>query len=203
MAEDSRLNRLEAALRAASAALSGHPWALVGGLAVSARTEPRFTRDVDLAVAVSDDAEAEALVHSLLGSGYRVLAMVEQQAQRRLATVRLQLPGETAGGVVVDLLFASSGIEAEVVASAEPLEILPSLTVPVARTGHLITLKLLSRDERRPQDAADLQSLVATADATETARAREAARLIVARGFDRGRDLVVDCDALFAPRRSS
>jgi hypothetical protein len=33
---------------------------LVGGLAVSVRTEPRFTRDVDLVVAISDDHAAEA-----------------------------------------------------------------------------------------------------------------------------------------------
>ena len=34
----------------------GSAWALVGGLAVSARTEPRTTRDVDVAVTVPDDA---------------------------------------------------------------------------------------------------------------------------------------------------
>ena len=39
--------------------VTGH-LALIGGLAVSARTEPRFTRDADLAVAVTSDAEAEA-----------------------------------------------------------------------------------------------------------------------------------------------
>ena len=33
-------------------------FALIGGLAVSARTEPRFTRDADLAVAVESDAQA-------------------------------------------------------------------------------------------------------------------------------------------------
>jgi hypothetical protein len=33
----------------------------VGGLAVSSRCEPRFTRDLDLAVASPDDAAAEAL----------------------------------------------------------------------------------------------------------------------------------------------
>ncbi len=33
-------------------------YALVGGLAVSARAEPRTTRDVDLAVSVADDREA-------------------------------------------------------------------------------------------------------------------------------------------------
>lgn len=37
----------------------GARWALVGGLAVSARTEPRFTRDLDVAVAVPDDGAAE------------------------------------------------------------------------------------------------------------------------------------------------
>ena len=34
---------------------AGVGFALVGGLAVSARTEPRFTRDLDFAIAVADD----------------------------------------------------------------------------------------------------------------------------------------------------
>jgi hypothetical protein len=34
---------------------------LIGGLAVSVRAEPRFTRDIDLAVAVTDDRDAESL----------------------------------------------------------------------------------------------------------------------------------------------
>ena len=33
----------------------GRGIALVGGLAVSARTQPRFTRDVDFAIAVNND----------------------------------------------------------------------------------------------------------------------------------------------------
>lgn len=44
--------------------------ALIGGLAVSVRAEPRFTRDIDLAVTVRDDADAERLVNSLAG-GWR------------------------------------------------------------------------------------------------------------------------------------
>ena len=44
---------------------SGATYALVGGLAVSARTEPRFTRDLDLVVAVTNDREAEALINFL------------------------------------------------------------------------------------------------------------------------------------------
>jgi len=58
---------------------------------VSARAEPRFTRDVDVAVAITDDREAEALVHALTSDGYRLRAAVEQDAVERLATVRLAL----------------------------------------------------------------------------------------------------------------
>jgi hypothetical protein len=63
------------ALRDVAEAISrqGRGRAVVGGIAVSARSEPRFTRDVDLAVAIDNDAEAEALVHALLGGGYSVV----------------------------------------------------------------------------------------------------------------------------------
>lgn len=67
-----RVNSLEAALRRTASDLgkSGLPWALVGGFAVSARVEPRFTRDVDIAVMVDGDPAAERLVRSLLTDGY-------------------------------------------------------------------------------------------------------------------------------------
>ena len=67
------MTAVHAVLRRVAAELSrtGCPFALVGGLAVSARTEPRFTRDVDLAVAVASDTEAEALIHRLRTAGYR------------------------------------------------------------------------------------------------------------------------------------
>ena len=122
----------------------------MGGFAVSARAEPRFTRDIDAAVMADDDADSEALVRSLIGDGYMLLASVEQIETQRLATVRLGSP-LGAGDVVVDLLFASSGIEPEVVHGAEMTEVVPGLALPIATTGHLIALKLLARDdETRP-----------------------------------------------------
>lgn len=68
------MNRVESALRAAVEDLraSGVKVALVGGLAVSARTEPRFTRDVDLAIAVAGDREAERVANALTSRGYRI-----------------------------------------------------------------------------------------------------------------------------------
>jgi Nucleotidyl transferase AbiEii toxin, Type IV TA system len=197
------LTRVQSALGRISADLKrvGYTHALVGGLAVAVRTEPRFTRDADLAVSVTDDDDAETLVRELQSIGYRVVAIVEQEATRRLATARLIPPGEHEGGVVVDLLFASSGVEREIAADAEMVEVMPGLSVPVARAGHLIALKILARDdERRPQDHVDLVALRAVADATAWDLARSSLILVTARGFDRGRDLLAALDQL---RRTS
>ena len=181
---------------AADLSRAGCAFALVGGMAVSARTEPRFTRDVDLAVAVAGDPEAEALVHRLRGAGYHVGATIEQEAVGRLATARLGF-SPAPKGVVVDLMFASSGIEPEIVAEAETLDFLPDLKTKVARTGHLIALKVLSRnDATRPLDLADLRALLRVASDRELERARRALTLIAARGYDRDRDLAAEFDVL-------
>lgn len=175
------------AIAAASRAVAdeGLAYALVGGFAVSARTEPRFTRDVDLAVAVVDDGQAEALVRRFVADGHGLLATVEQEAVERLATARIRLHE----GGLLDLLFASSGIEPEVVAGAETLEVLPETLVPVASVGHLIALKLLSRGDHRPNDQADLIALLDASTATDRSTAERSVALIEQRGFARGRDL--------------
>jgi len=186
------MNRFAAALAALLRDLDscGVRCAVIGGLAVSARTEPRLTRDLDLAVEVASDAEAEGLIQRLMARGYGTLAILEQEQTHRLATVRLRFPGASERGVVADLLFASSGIEGEVVVAAEHVELFPGVTVPVAQIGHLVALKLLARDDRtRPQDVADLQALRAVASEAEVARARSAVSLIDERGYSRGRDL--------------
>lgn len=193
------MNLLEQALRRVAADMSARHavWTLVGGFAVSSRAEPRFTRDVDIAVAVADDPGAENLVQSLSADGYRLLATVEQDAVDRLAAARLACPPGGTEAVVVDLLFASSGVEQEVADAAEVLEVVPGLRLPVATVGHLIALKLLSRDDEiRPQDAADLRALASVANALDIDVARSAVRLIEQRGYARGRHLEAALDAL-------
>ncbi|CAN5281983.1 nucleotidyl transferase AbiEii/AbiGii toxin family protein [soil metagenome] len=173
-------------------------FALVGGLAVSVRAEPRLTRDVDFAVAASDDAMAEGIIRALVGRGYRP-DLAQEHATGRLATVRLSTPDT--GQVVVDLLFASSGIETEVVENAELLEVLAGFTVSVATTGHLIALKLLARDDRsRPADADDLRALRMVAGERDWAQARAALALIRERGYERGRDLAAAFAEIHAAR---
>ena len=46
-------------------------WALVGGLAVSVRAEPRFTRDVGVAIMATEDDDDEQLVVSSQRSSLR------------------------------------------------------------------------------------------------------------------------------------
>jgi predicted nucleotidyltransferase len=174
---------------------------LVGGFAVSARAVPRFTRDLDLAVAVPHDQAAEALVASLVARGYRVIAVVEQMATSRLATVRLVPPGENEQSVVVDLLLALSGIEVEIVAAADIIEVFPALLVPVAKAGHLLALKVLSRDDNeRPQDAADIRALLEGLSTEDERLAVEAAGFIQGRGYGRSREIVADVLAALASR---
>lgn len=175
------------------------PFALVGGLAVSARTEPRFTRDADVAAIVDSDEQAEAVVYRLKSAGYSIDALVEQEAVGRIATVRLSPSGKGLEGIVVDVLFASSGIEREVVESAERLRILEGIEVPVATIGHLIALKVLSRDDvKRPQDLVDLRALLNAASDSDLGLARRSLALISARGYGRGRDLLRDFESLQA-----
>jgi predicted nucleotidyltransferase len=101
------------------------------------------------------------------------------------------VPAGNPDGLVTDLLFASSGIEPEVVSAAEMLEVIAGLVMPVATVGHLVALKLLARDDRnRPLDADDLRALAAVATETDWAVAETAVMEIESRGYARGRELV-------------
>ncbi len=163
-------------------------WALIGGLAVSVWAEPRLTRDIDLAVVAESDLESERLVRDLAGRGYRATDVIEHEPAARLATVRLSHLQQAP--VVIDLLFASSGIEREIVQDGVEVEVFEGVNVPVAARPHLIALKVLARDDRtRPQDYDDLVALTRRASSDETVRVRRLLALIAERGFGRGRDL--------------
>jgi len=136
-------------------------------------------------------------VSQLQNRGYLVGMLLEQEKTGRIATVRLTRESERS--VYVDLLFASSGIEAEIVEAAEALAVLEDVTVPVATRAHLIAMKVLARDDRhRPQDFDDLRALLADASDQDLKRVRAALALVEARGFNRGRDLTADLERALA-----
>lgn len=147
-------------------------------------------------MAVTSDAEAEYLVSTLVRDGYPIRSLIEQTATGRLATVRLE-SGPDEDSPLADLLFASSGIEPEIVAAADLVAVFPGFRVPVACIGHLIALKVLAYDEdTRLQDLVDLHSLLVAADEEDLRTARAALSLISERGFNRDKDLQADLDAV-------
>jgi predicted nucleotidyltransferase len=172
----------------------GVQWAVIGGIAVSSHSEPRFTRDIDVAVSVKDDDESEKITLDFRQSGMHILAMIEQEAKKRLATVRLKVDANSE--VIADLLFSSSGIEPEIVEAAKVMQVFTHTRAPVARIGHLIALKVLSKSEARVQDLIDLQNLLSVADEAERNRAREAVRLIAERGYNREKKLEDELERL-------
>lgn len=148
---------------------------------------------MDIAVAVQSDREAEEIVLSLSRIGYFVETVIEQDEANRLATVRFSVPGPPK--ILVDLLFASSGLEREIVATAEEAEIFPGIPGLVATIPSLIALKVLSADpKRRLQDIIDLQHLIREATTREIETARGFMRLITERRFNRNKDLQKDFD---------
>jgi predicted nucleotidyltransferase len=186
------LIRLDADLRAL-----GLRWALVGGMAVSFRAKPRTTQDLDVVIAVSGDREAERIALSLKMRGYRDYSRqpwVEREEDGRLMTVRLLAPGEEGeDGLLIDLLFASSGIEPEVVAAAELIEVIPGVSVPIAKSEHLLALKVLAG---RPKDLEDIRVLFKTVAIADLHLTRVLLELIESRGFNRGRELLVELEKL-------
>jgi predicted nucleotidyltransferase len=195
---EATLEQVEAMLRQASSDLDalGARWAVVGGLAMTARTRPRYTDDVDFAVAVADDKAAESLVYRMCIRGYAIGSEpLEQDYTDRLSTVRLIKPVRGAAAIYTDLLFASSGIENEIARDAERLTIIPGLKLPVATVPHLIAIKVLAG---RAKDLLDLAWLVQAASESDLAAAKDALKLITKRGYNREKDLMAAYDDVMA-----
>lgn len=179
--------------------VSGVPWALIGALAVSVHTEPRTTRDIDVAICLRPDADLDTLVRQLVTKGYsNPQILMHLEPQQRLGT-RLQIRSSGGIPVVVDLLSASSGIEDEVVRAAERLEMFPGVMIPVALRSHLIAMKVLSmNDGDRIKDTVDLQMLLRGASADDVLEARCSAQLMQERGFSRGKNLLQELERALA-----
>jgi len=90
----------------------------------------------------------------------------------------------------IDLIFAFTGIESEIVETAEEGHILSDINVRVATIPSLIAMKTLAADwNRRPQDILDLQHLITAATPPELEATRELLELITKRGYNGTKDL--------------
>jgi hypothetical protein len=141
---------------------------------------------------VDDDARAEQILFELGQRGYRVLTTVEHDAVGRLATARSLDPH----GVVCDLIFATSGIESEVVSLAQAIEIFPEFAVPTATVEALLAMKVLSAVATRPRDWGDIQAMVRENPGFDQALVLRLLGEIEARGYARQQALANKWHAL-------
>jgi hypothetical protein len=143
---------LEQALHQIVAALDrlGIDYALIGGLANAIWGEPRATIDVDVTVAVDDQAIPAALTSLATEFRLAVPDPVTFVAQTRV------LPLDTADGVRIDVIFALLPFELAAINRAHRVPIAGG-SVRVVSAEDLILMKIISERER---DVADAEAIV-------------------------------------------
>lgn len=130
----------------------GVPYALIGGLAVSLRGQPRVTVDIDIVIAADLD-RALALAGTLEQTNFRPLFDDVTDILQKTFILPLR---HRSTNVKVDLALGLSGFERQAVARAERLELAGS-EVSVATAEDLVVMKVLAG---RPQDEQELRGLV-------------------------------------------
>ncbi len=126
-------------------------FAVIGGLAVGVRGEPRFTADVDVVVGLNLD-DALLLVDRLSGSPFQPLFPEVAEVVRTSFLLPLR---HLATSVRVDVAIGLSGFERQLLARADEIT-LSGFTAPIATSEDLILMKLLAS---RPRDIEDAEKL--------------------------------------------
>jgi len=126
-------------------------FALTGALALSALTQPRATRDIDILVSIEKDRIKGFVEWLSANRGYR---FTRHHTGRRKDHIKdlIEVP---LGGTHADLIAASSEIETEAVKRAVTAKTY-SMTIKVVAPEDLIILKLRGGSDQDYIDAAHL-----------------------------------------------
>jgi hypothetical protein len=130
----------------------GLPAALIGGLAVSLRGQPRMTVDVDLVIRADVD-DALQLVRHLSETPFEPLFAGVEEVVSSVFMLPLR---HRSTGIRVNLAIGMSGFEREAIGRATRITA-GSGSVPMVTVEDLLVMKALAG---RPQDEADLRGLV-------------------------------------------
>lgn len=154
------------------------PFAVINGIAVGVRGEPRFTADVDVILGIDLDG-ADTLVEALDASAFRPLFPDVAEVVRAAFILPVR-HRETQ--IKVDMSIGLTGFERQLIRRATKIK-LGSQPIPVATAEDMILLKLLASRPRDTDDAArivarqqtalDWNFLVETAKALQEAVAQD------------------------------
>ena len=131
----------------------GIRFALIGGLAVSLRGQPRMTVDVDLVI-LADIDQALRLAQELSSTPFEPLFPGVEEVVARSFILPLR---HRSTGIRVDVAIGMSGFEQQAVSRATTVTI-GDVRVPVVAVEDLLVMKALAG---RPQDDQDIRGLVA------------------------------------------
>ncbi len=154
--EESKGDRMEKLIRALidlqkRLEEAGIPSAAIGGLALGAWGKARLTRDADLKILLRRDERQRLL--KLLEADYRSLNADPDEMLRRNGIVFV-LNSE---GARIDIMLEDTEFDAQIIARAQMVEIMPGRQVRVCSPEDLIVLKMLAS---RPQDWVDVETVI-------------------------------------------
>lgn len=127
--------------------------AVIGGLAVALRGQPRMTVDVDMVIAADVEAALSAAA-DLADAPFEPLFAGVEDVVRRAFILPLR---HRRTGVRLDIAVGMSGFEREAVGRATGVP-LGGITVPVVTVEDLLVMKALAG---RPQDDQDILGIIA------------------------------------------
>jgi Nucleotidyl transferase AbiEii toxin, Type IV TA system len=152
MSEIEQLPSRSVARLVATLGALGIEFAIVGGVAVSLVSTPRFTADVD-AVLLDIDDRLEWLIDELKNAGYESRASDPIAFARRTRVLTMR----DKNGVGIDLMLGLLPFDIDLVSRAVTATLSDLSTVPVASPTHLVVIKAIAW---RPRDVEDIRQLV-------------------------------------------
>lgn len=135
------------------------PCAVVGGAAIIARVQPRFTDDLDLAITVSP-TDHQRLLTLARAHGYD-FDPKETRDFIEGGLVRLWGPPSKEAGIGLDLLFTVDPLTRSVVQRATPMQIF-DVWLPVASPEDLLLMKLEANRGVDVDDAIGIKTVFAS-----------------------------------------
>ncbi|MBI5701266.1 hypothetical protein HZC34_05440 [Candidatus Saganbacteria bacterium] len=129
-------------------------FALIGALAVSARSKPRATQDIDFLVSAENDFFSEIFPKTIkeMGYSYKIFKGTADDPIKGLIRIFDKNDDE-----LVDIIPVFWKWQEEMVNSASSIKLFENLSIPIALAEDLVVLKLKAGG---PQDLVDVQELL-------------------------------------------
>lgn len=127
-------------------------FALTGALALSALSEPRATRDIDILISLEKEKIKRLVEWLKYSKEYRLVKHHTGRPKDRIKDL-IEVP---AGSTWIDLIVASSAVEEEAISNSLSISVFTVDKLKIVRPEYLIILKLLAGSEQDYLDSAHL-----------------------------------------------